>query len=102
VVGMSDAHVIANGYALGAALLGLWFSLRYPRFGPRTLRGATVTLACAFCLLLLTGPVTAAAQAAAGPIVMLLAAYLPLLTFAFWAALRMMNALVAVVDRFRA
>jgi hypothetical protein len=94
-----NAQVLANGYALGAGLLGLWLFARYPRFGPRTLRGATVTLACAFCLLLVTGPVTAAVQAAAGPLVMLLAAYLPLLTFVFWAALRLLNAVVAIVDR---
>jgi hypothetical protein len=90
-----NAHVIANGYALGAGLLGLWLFARYPRFGPRTLRAATVTLACAFCLLMLTGPVTAAAKDAAGPVAMLLATYLPLLTFAFWAALRLLNAVVA-------
>jgi hypothetical protein len=94
-----NAQVIANGYALGAGLLGLWLFARYPRFGPRTLRGTTVTLAFAFCLLLVAGPVTAAVQAAAGPLVMLLAAYLPLLTFVFWAALRLLNAVVAVVDR---
>jgi len=101
MVGM-NAQVIANGYALGAGLLGLWLFARYPRFGPGTLRGATVTLACACCLLMVTGPVTAAVQGAAGPIVMLLAAYLPLLTFAFWAGLRLLNVAVAAVDRFRA
>lgn len=98
-----NAQVIANGYALGAGLLGLWLFARYPRFGPRTLRSATVTLACAYCLLMVTGPVTAAVKSAAGPIVMLLAAYLPILTFAFWAGLRLLNAAVAATGgRFKA
>lgn len=97
-----NAHVIGNAYALGAGLLGLWLFVRYPRFGPRTLRNATVTLVCAYCLLMVTGPVTAAVKSAAGPIVMLLAAYLPILTFAFWAGLRLLDIAVATVRRFGA
>ena len=97
-----NPHVIANGYALGAGLLGLWLFVRYPRFGPRTLKGASVTLVFAYCLLLVTGAVTAAVKSAAGPIVALLAAYLPLLTFSFWAALRLLNAVLGTGDRFRA
>jgi hypothetical protein len=97
-----NAEVVANGYALGAGLLGLWLFARYPRFGPRKLRSATVTLVCAYCLLMVTGPLTAAVKSAAGPVVMLLAAYLPVLTFAFWAGLRLLDIAVAAVRRFGA
>lgn len=86
-----SATVIANGYAVGAALLAAWLLVRYPRTGARTLPGALMTSACAYVLLLSTGRATAAAQAAAGPAVGLLAVFLPMLTFAFWAGFRLLR-----------
>jgi hypothetical protein len=100
VVGLS-AQVIANGFALGAAALAFWLFLRYPRLGPRTLRGAFLTVGCAYCLLLVTGAATTAAQDAAGPVVALVAVYLPLLTFAFWAGLRLLQVALASTNGFR-
>jgi hypothetical protein len=88
-VEMSGAAV-ANGYAIGAALLGFWLFRRYPRLGAQTFKGAFLTTLCAYCLLLGVGPATGAADAAAGPLVALLAVVLPSLTFSFWAGFRLL------------
>jgi hypothetical protein len=42
MVGLS-ASAIANGYAVGAALLALWLFIRYPNQRPQTFRGADDT-----------------------------------------------------------
>jgi hypothetical protein len=95
-----NGHLIAGGYAVGAALLALWVFLRYPRLGPRTIRSASLTVGCAYLLLLVTGTATAAADGAAGPIVALLAVYLPLLMFPFWAGLRLLHLTLAHANLF--
>jgi uncharacterized membrane protein len=101
VVGLS-ANAIANGYAVGAALLALWLFLRYPQVGARTIRGAVLVVACAYGSLLWTGAATAAAQSVAGPVVALLGVYLPLLTFAFWSGFRLLHVAFASASRFGA
>jgi len=98
VVGLSP-NALSLAYALGAALLGLWLFVRYPSFGPRTLKAAFLLVAFAYCLLLTTGPATAAIQALAGPTVALLCAYLPILTLVFWAALHLLRTTIATVGR---
>jgi len=90
---------IACSYGLGAALLALWLFLRYPRLGPNTLGSAILTVGCAQLSLLMTGKATAAAQGAAGPLVALVAVFLPLLVFPFWAALRLIH---VTNERFKA
>jgi hypothetical protein len=97
-----NAHIIACGYAFGAALLALWLFLRCPRFGPQTLRGASLTVAGSYVLLLITGAATGAAEAAAGTVVALLGVYLPLLMFPFWAALRLLHVALATTNRYKA
>jgi hypothetical protein len=98
-----SSSVIANGYAVGAALLSLWLFLRFPNQGPQTFWSAGLVVFSACGLLFLAEPITAAAQALAGPVVALLAAFLPLLMFAFWAALRLLRAMiVATGGRFNA
>lgn len=99
MVGLS-AHAVAYSYAVGAALLGLWLFARYPTFGPRTIRTAFLLVACAYCVLLATGPATAEAQALAGPVVALMGVYLPILAFAFWTAIHLLRATIAVRGRF--
>lgn len=86
-----SAQAVACGYGVGAALLALWLFVRFPRLGPSTLRTAILTVGCAQLLLLMTGKATAAAQGAAGPIVALVAVFLPLLVFPFWAAIRLIH-----------
>jgi hypothetical protein len=99
VAGLS-AHTVAYSYAAGAALLGLWLFARYPTFGPRTIRTAFLLVVCAYCILLATGPATAEAQALAGPVVALTGVYLPILAFAFWTAIHLLRATIAVRGRF--
>jgi hypothetical protein len=86
-----NAQGVACSYGLGAALLALWLFLRYPRLGPSTLGSAILTLGCAQLFLLIIGKATADAQAAAGPVVALVAVALPLLVFPFLAALRLIH-----------
>ena len=98
MVGLSP-NALSLAYALGAALLGLWLFVRYPSFGPRTLKAAFLLVAFAYCLLLTTEPATAAIQALAGTTVALLCAYLPILTLVFWAALHLLRTTIATVGR---
>lgn len=90
MVGLSPS-IIANGYAVGAALLSLWIFIRFPNSGPRTFRSAGLVVVCAYGLLVVAGPATGVAQALAGPVVALLVVYLPLLTFAFWSGIRLLR-----------
>ncbi len=98
MVGLSP-NALSLAYALGAALLGLWLFVRYPSFGPSTLKAAFLLVAFAYCLLFTTGPTTAAIQAIAGTTVALLFAYLPILTLVFWAALHLLRTTIATVGR---
>ena len=94
-----SAYSITCGYSLGAGLLALWLFLRYPQLGPKTLGSAALTIGGAQLLLLVTGEATAAAQDAAGTVVALVAVFLPLLVFPFWAALRLIH---VINNRFNA
>jgi len=85
------AQSIACGFGIGAALLALWIFFRYPRLGPKTMGSAILTVGCAQLLLLVTGKATAAVQSAAGSVVALVAVFLPLLVFPFWAAVRLIH-----------
>jgi hypothetical protein len=98
VVGLNP-NAIALAYAVGAALLGLWLFVRYPSLGPRTFKAAFLLVACSYCVLLVTGPATAATETVAGPAVALLFAYLPILTFVFWSAVHLLRATLASVGR---
>jgi hypothetical protein len=94
MLGLSAA-AIADGYAVGAALLGLWLVTACPEWGPRTFAAGFRRLALAYLLLLLTGPLTSAAMALAGKPFALLFVFLPVLTFAFWASACLLRLYVA-------
>jgi len=94
-----SAQVISSSFALGAALIALWLVCRYPRLGPSTLRRGFVLVACAWGLLLVVAPATAAVAAAVGAPAALLLVDLPLLMFAFWAAGHVLRLYAATVDR---
>ncbi len=78
--------VIANGYAVGAALLGLWIATGYPERAPRTFAAGLRRVALASLLVLLSGPLMSGAVAVAGRPLALLLVFLPVLTFAFWSS----------------
>jgi hypothetical protein len=94
-----SAQAISSGFALGAALIALWLVCRYPGLGPSTLRRGFVLVACAWGLLFLVPPATAAAESAVGAPAALLLVDLPLLMFAFWAAGHVLRLYVATVGR---
>ena len=79
--------------ALGAALLALWSYVRWPRAAPKSFRGAILLLLLAFGLLQVgTFPLDAAAGTSTGMVVLaVLGVILPVLTFAFLAALWVMR-----------
>ena len=87
-----SGEAIANGYAVGAALIAMWVVGRYPGFGAKTLKGAGGLVVCGCLLLLATGPAFSAARSVAGPVFALLAVDLPIFVFAFWAGLRLVRA----------
>jgi hypothetical protein len=79
--------------ALGAALLALWSYVRWPDVAPKSFGRAIVFVLLAFGLLQLgTLPLDAAVGASPGLVVLaLLGVILPVLTFAFLAALWVMR-----------
>jgi hypothetical protein len=87
-----SGEAIANGYAIGAALLAIWLVGRYPGFGAKTIKGAGGLVLCGCLLLIATGPAFSVARSAAGPVFALLAVDLPIFVFAFWAGLRLVRA----------
>jgi hypothetical protein len=89
-----DAASVANGYAVGAALLALWIAVRYPGRN-HSIRTAFLFVCCAQVLLILCGRAMAAAESVAGPAVALLTVVLPLFTFAFWSGISLVRATLA-------
>ena len=90
---------------VGAALLALWTSVRFPRIGPETLRGALVQVAIALVAgwFLVPAAVTAVVDWAspAGPLVAMLLFVLPALTYLFLASLWAMRVLQEMMGRAR-
>ena len=83
MVGLS-VHGVAVVYTVGAAMLGLWAVVRFPRLGPQTLSSSFVVVACAFVLLLASGVLARIVLGLAGTTAVLLGVFLPVLTVAFW------------------
>lgn len=94
-----SGEAIANGYAIGAALLAMWLVGRYPSFGAKTIKGAGGLVACGCLLLFATGPAFSAAKSVAGPVFGLLAVDLPIFVFAFWSGLRLVRASLDLTPR---
>jgi hypothetical protein len=84
-----DAVVVANTFAFGAAILGLWLVVRFPRLGPQGLRSAAVGVAAAYALTRALPQLFRAVAALSGewgvPLALLLV-LLPGLTVTFWLA----------------
>lgn len=94
-----SAQVVSSGFAVGAAVLALWLVCRYPQLGPATLRYGLLLVACAWGLLFLVPPATAAAADALGAPAALLLVDLPMLVFAFWTAGHVLRLYVATANR---
>ena len=76
-------------------MLALWLFVRLPNRGPQSFKSAGLVVFGACGLLLAAGPATGAADAVAGPVVALLAVFLPVLLFAFWSAWCLVHATIA-------
>jgi hypothetical protein len=87
---------LSFGFALGAAMLGVWLALRYPHYGPRTVKSGLGLLACACGTALLDGRLTGVVRGVAGPGVALFCVDLPMLVFAFWTASQLVRLYVTL------
>jgi len=96
-----DVSALSFGLALGAALLAVWLALRYPAYGPRTVRSGLGLGACACCAALLDGWATAQVDALAGHGVALFCVDLPILVFAFWTAGQLVRLYITLPSPFR-
>jgi hypothetical protein len=92
------ASTIVDIYGVGAALLALWVTARFPSFGPSGAVGSLAAMAAAAALmslcLSLEDPVAASGRF--GPLLAALFLLLPTLTAAFWAVGRLLRTLVAL------
>jgi len=94
-----SATQVSCGFAVGAAAIALWLVHRYPHRGPATLKRGFAFLACAWVLLLLVAPATAAAARLVGAPAALLTVDLPLLVFAFWTTAHLLRLYVSTIER---
>jgi hypothetical protein len=92
---------LSFGFVLGAAMLGVWLAIRFPGYGPRTVRSGLGLLACAAGAALLDSTLTAQAETLAGSGVALFCVDLPLLVFAFWTASQLVRLYVTLPSAFR-
>jgi hypothetical protein len=92
---------LSFGVGLGAALIAVWFAMRFPAYGPRTVYSGLGLLAVACGAALLDGPLTATVEGKAGPGVALFCVDLPLLVFAFWTASQLVRLFVTLPSPFR-
>ena len=97
---MSTASIVSL-FGVGAALLGFWCVLRFPRFGPQSVQSAMLLVVAVFVLqspfLILVGPV----NAAAGPPLALLVVVLPTLVTLFWSAGCLVRSLATLIGHYR-
>jgi hypothetical protein len=77
---------VVDLFAIGSALLALWLLVRFPSFGPRSLRASLI--ASVVCVVV-EGPVLSLLEAvrnSSGQAAALLVVGLPLLTTLFWSS----------------
>lgn len=79
-----EVSELSFGFDLGAAMLAVWLALRFPAYGPRTVKSGLGLLACACGAAILDGTLTGKVRGVAGPGVALFCVDLPMLVFAFW------------------
>lgn len=91
---------LSFGFALGAALLAVWLALRFPHYGPRTIKSGLGLLACACAAALLDATLTTKVQSLAGPGVALFCVDLPMLVFTFWTASQLVRLYVTLPSSF--
>lgn len=92
---------LSFGLVLAAAMLAVWLALRYPGYGPRTVKSGLALLAFACGATLLDETATAKVDTLAGHGVALFFVDLPLLVFAFWTATQLVRLFVTLPSPFR-
>ncbi|HEY2371477.1 MAG TPA: hypothetical protein VGH82_02925 [Gaiellaceae bacterium] len=81
-----NAHTIVVLFACGAAMLALWLLVRFPSFGPRSLRASLIaSVICVVAEQPLLSLLEAVRNSSGGGIALLFVG-LPLLTMLFWSS----------------
>jgi len=99
-----DVNSILFVYACGAALLAVWLVVRFPTFGPSSVKGSTGMLLAAFVVAsvvpILIQPLVAGGSLVAGFFV-LVGLVLPTLALMFWAAVLLFRAFAGLFPGLR-
>jgi hypothetical protein len=82
---------------LGAALIALWIVARFPEAGPARLTASAGVFGLSLVLSSMLGPAASPVSAVLGPTGVLCLLVLPYLTLLFWAAARVLRALVSLL-----
>jgi hypothetical protein len=78
---------LVSSYCIGGASLAFWVLVRFPRFGPRTIMGATAAVIAAFTIAAVVPSLLQASIAAGsrtGGLAALVGLVLPTLAAIFW------------------
>ena len=96
-----NAPQLMCSYCVGGAGLAFWVFMRFPRFGPRTIMGATGALIAAFMVAGVVPSLLQAIVAAgsrAGAVVALIGLVLPTLAAFFWSAACLLRAFTGLLS----
>jgi hypothetical protein len=93
----AEAFVVCMG--LGAAALALWFDTRFPALAPTSLRSALIRLGAAFAVMQI--PVVTIDGSELAQLVLIFMVYLPMLSYAFLAAIWMVKTTTGLMNGLR-
>ena len=91
-------------YCAGGAGLAFWVLIRFPRLGPKSIRGSTAAVIAAFAVAAIVPSLLSAAIGAgdrAGAFVALLGLVLPTLAGIFWSAACLLRAFCGLLSGLR-
>lgn len=93
----AEAFVVCMG--LGAMALALWFDARFPRLAPTSLRSALIRVGAAFAVMQI--PVVTIDGSEIAQLALVFMVYLPMLSYAFLAAIWMVKATHGLINGLR-
>jgi hypothetical protein len=99
-----DASKLIVGYCIGGAGLAFWVLLRYPRFGPKTIGGATAAVIAAFVVAAVVPSLLQASigdGSRTGAFLALVGLVLPTLAALFWSAACLLRAFCGLLSGLR-
>jgi hypothetical protein len=91
-------QVVVSGFAVGSAVIGFWFAVRFREHGPRSLRSALLALLAALLMLNASVPLVGIAALELGSAAALLGVVLPTLALFFWSCACAMRVFVGLLS----